>query len=136
LNFGNSFLNEGETENVYFGGWDTFGEGVKFSVTVQANDLPDISVEGDDSNGCYLYTNPTTGNIEFPTRDDHGNTYSGSHCLKWVLEKGSDDIIDPSDDTKNDKTTLEIYKGTTLDSTPVNNEVLDTNVSDIRWVRN
>jgi len=122
LDFGTSLLSEGEENSYYFGGWDTFGEGIKYQITVKANDLPDLTInpdydgDGDGVPDCPLYIR-SDGTIEFPTVDKDGNTYT-NQCIAYKVSAGSDDSKD------HEKTTLKIYDSSASSSpaaTPLNN---------------
>jgi len=129
LNFGTSLLGEGASDTYYFGGWDTFGEGIKYQIPVRVNDLPDLTINPNyDGNGdgvadCPLYirSDGTTEIIEFPTVDKDGNTYT-NQCIAYKVSAGSDDSTD------NEKTTLKIYDSSVSSSspaaTPLNNATL------------
>ncbi|TCK04477.1 hypothetical protein [Phorcysia thermohydrogeniphila] len=115
LNFGTNLLAEGDSNIYWFGGWDLFGEGIKYQINVRANDLPDVSIsanydtDGDTTNNpecpIYVYTNSSGQKvIEFPTKNDAGANYVGTHCVAYSVVPGGDDTTD------GEKVTLEVSK--------------------------
>jgi hypothetical protein len=114
LNFGTNLLAEGASATYWFGGWDLFAEGIKYQINVRANDMPDLNIGDIDTDGdatndpecpIYVYTDDS-GNkvVEFPTKDENGTSYSGTHCIAYEVTAGGDDSSD------GETTTLDISK--------------------------
>jgi len=104
---------EGTQLTLNVGMWDLLKEGVKFSIPVKINDLPDVNLDQDygNSQNCYFYYNPNTGKIEVPTKDGNGNNFPYSHCIAFKVTPGQDD--EQYGDTGN----LNIYEGNDLAQT-------------------